>query len=118
MDDDKIPVLIFQFCSFYYDSKKEFKSNLIRHLRDLIEVTNEDRENLVPADTKPIVIGHIIPSIFLSDKSHHFFYFVHDYNNVDELISHLENDLSTITNNEEDIVVKFICYFISQDNFS
>jgi hypothetical protein len=118
METDKLPLLTLQFCSFYYNSKKEFNSNIIRHLRDLIEVRNEDRENLVPADTESIVMGHIIPSIFLSDKSHYFIYFVHDYNNVDELISHLENDLSTITNNEEDIVVKFICSFISQDNFS
>jgi hypothetical protein len=111
MDDDKIPVLIFQFCSFYYDSKKEFKSNLIRHLRDLIEVTNEDRENLVPADTKPIVIGHIIPSIFLSDKSHHFIYLVNDYINVEDLIIQLNNDLASNINSDEDIVVKFIYSF-------
>lgn len=111
MEIDKLPALTLQFCSFYYNSKKEFNSNIIRHLRDLIEVTNEDRENLVPADTKPIVIGHIIPSIFLSDKSHHFIYLVNDYNNVEDLITQLNNDLSTITNIEQDIVVKFIYSF-------
>jgi hypothetical protein len=111
METDKLPLLTLQFCSFYYNSKKEFNSNIIRHFRDLIEVTNEDRENLVPADTKPIVIGHIIPSIFLSDKSHHFNYLVNDYINVEDLITQLNNDLSTITNIEEDIVVKFIYSF-------
>ena len=111
MDDDKIPVLIFQFCSFYYNSKKEFNSNIIRHLRDLIEVINEDRDNLVLATTKPIVIGDIIPSIFLSERSHFFIYHIFDFDDVDQIIQQLNNDISTISDPEEDIIVKFVCDF-------
>jgi hypothetical protein len=111
METDKLPLLTLQFCSFYYNSKKEFNSNIIRHLRDLIEVRNEDRENLVPADTESIVMGHIIPSIFLSDKSHYFIYWVNDYINVEDLIIQLNNDLSSNINSDEDIVVKFIYSF-------
>ncbi len=111
MYDKKLPALIIQFCSFYYNNIEDFKKNLIRHLHNLFEETFENRENLVSVDIKPIYIGEIIPSIFLSDKSNFFIYHIFDFDNAEQIIQLLENDLSTLQNPEEDVVVKFVCDF-------
>jgi hypothetical protein len=106
-----IPALTFQFSNFYDTNISGFLKRVSRHLNNSINVTFSEKNQLIPNDSQPIILGDIIPTKVLSNKSNHFIYFVFDFENVDQIIQHLNYDLSTIKNPEEDVVVKFVCDF-------
>lgn len=115
METKKIPALIIQFCSFYFNSNVDFNKKVVNHLREIVGVAKDYQENLVSIDPDPIVLGHIIPEKWLSKKSHFFIYNIFDFENVDQLIQYLNDDLSTIKNPDQDIIVKFVCDFKSKN---
>jgi hypothetical protein len=87
----------------------------VNHLREIVGVAKDYQENLVSNDPDPIVLGHIIPEKWLSKKSHFFIYNIFDFENVDQLIQYLNDDLSNIKNPDQDIIVKFVCDFKSKN---
>jgi hypothetical protein len=111
METNKIPTLIIQFCSFYFNSNVDFENYVIEQLREIVGVAKDYQENLVSNDFDPVVLGHILPEKWLSQKSHFFNYNIFDFENVDQIIQHLNYDFSTISDPEEDIIVKFVCDF-------
>ena len=115
METEKLPILIIQFCSFYYKDKSDFKKNVLKQLSDLVDVTNDYKEKVVSNDLDPVVLGQIITERYLSEKSHFFIYHIFEFENFEQIIQHLNNDLSAIKNIEEDVVVKFICEFKSKN---
>jgi hypothetical protein len=115
METKKIPTLISQFCSFYFNSNEEFKKYVIKQIREIVGVAKDYQENVVSNDFDPIVLGHIIPEKWLSKKSHFFIYNIFDFENVDQLIQYLNDDLSNIKNPDQDIIVKFVCDFKSKN---
>jgi hypothetical protein len=115
MKTNKIPALIIQFCSFYFNSNVDFENYVIEQLREIVGVAKDYQENVVSNDPDPIVLGHIIPEKWLSKKSHFFIYNIFDFENIDQIIQQLNYDLSTIKNPEEDVIVKFVCDFKSKN---
>ena len=101
--------LTFQFTNLYDRNNLEFTERVTQHLRESIYILNDEKLNGIES----VILGDIIPERYFSQKSNWFIYQMDQYQDVEDIILQLNQDifcedLTGISDPDIDIVVKFV----------
>ncbi len=103
--------LTFQFINWYNRNNLEFTERVTQHLREAIHFLKDERLNGIG---ESLTLGDIIPEKYLSTKSNWYIYQLDQYQDLEDIIQQLNQDLygTNLTDIPEvDVVVKFVYNF-------
>jgi hypothetical protein len=109
--------LTFQFISFYDRTIFHFVERVTQHLRESIYVILEES---IKDSQESLTLGDIIPDKYISTKSNWYIYQMDQYQDVEDIIQQLNQDLYgtnliEMSDPEIDVVVKFVHGFNSKN---
>ena len=109
-ESPKTNALIFQFISGYDNTIFHFVERVTQHFRESIYILNDEKLNGIK---EPLALGDIIPAKYLSIKSNWYIYQMDQYQDVEDIIQQLNQDLyvtnlTDIADPEDDVVVNFV----------
>jgi hypothetical protein len=102
--------LTFQFISLYDRTIFHFVERVTQHLRESIYILKDERLNGIG---ESLTLGDIIPEKYLSTKSNWYIYQLDQYQDLEDIIQQLNQDLygTNLTDIPEvDVVVKFVLW--------
>ena len=109
--------LTFQFTNCYDRNNLEFTNRLTQHLRESIYILTDEKLNGIK---ESLTLGDIIPERYLSSDSNWYIYKMDQYQDVEDIIQQLNQDLYgtnliEMPDPEIDVVVKFVHGFNSKN---